>query len=55
MKMKWKLLYDGKEIANIATNKSLTLEECFYFAGIDIDEMIDATDPRWDIELFEMA
>lgn len=50
-----KLLYDGKEVANIATNKSLTLEECFYLAGIDIDEMIDDSTPKWDYELFEMA
>lgn len=53
--MNWKLLYDGEEVANIATNKSLTLEECFYLVDIDIDEMIDDSTPKWDVELFEMV
>lgn len=48
-----KLLYDGKSVGEIITNKNLTLEECFDLLDIDIDEMSDG-DPVWDYDLFEM-
>ena len=49
-----KLLYDGKEVGKIVTNRSLSLEECFELCNIDINEMEDENTPKWDYELFEM-
>ena len=48
-----KLKYEGEAIGTIVTNRSLTLEECFVLLGVDINEM-DAGDPKWDYEKFEM-
>jgi len=49
-----RLLYDGKPVGEITTNRSLTLEECFDLLNIDIREMEDDNTLKWDYELFEM-
>ena len=48
-----KLLYDGEEIGEIMTNRSLSLTECLDLLGIDIDAQ-EGGDPMWDYALFKM-
>jgi hypothetical protein len=48
-----KITYEGKEIGNITTNRSMTIEEALDLIGVDINEM-DNGDPKWDINQFAM-
>ena len=50
----YEIVYDGKVVGQVSTNKSLSLDECLEILGIDVYEMLDDSDPRWDWELFEM-
>ena len=49
-----KLLYDGKKIGEIMTNRSLSLTECLDILDIDIDAQ-EGGDPMWDYDLFKMV
>ena len=48
------LLYDGKKVGEIMTNRSLSLTDCFDLLGIDITEQ-EGGDPMWDYDLFKMV
>ena len=48
-----KVLYDGKKVGEIMTNRSLSLVECFDILGIDINAQ-ERGDPMWDYALFKM-
>ena len=47
------LLYDGKKVGEIMTNRSLSLTDCFDLLGIDINAQ-EGGDPMWDYDLFKM-
>jgi len=48
-----KILYDGKEIGNIVTNRSLSIPEALNLIGIDPNEE-EGGDPKYDYSLFEL-
>jgi hypothetical protein len=48
-----KILYDGKEIGNIVTNRSLSIPEALSLISIDPNEEEDG-DPKYDYSLFEL-
>jgi hypothetical protein len=48
------LLYNGKPVGKITTNRNLTIEECFELLNIDIYVMEDENTPKYDYELFTM-
>jgi hypothetical protein len=49
------VLYDGKKIGTITTNRSLTMEEALGLINIDPNEMEDVNDRKYDWELFEFG
>ncbi len=36
-----KLMYDGKEVGQITTNRSLTVEEALWSLGYDVHDQVD--------------
>ena len=48
-----KVLYDGKEIGNIVTNRSLSIPEALNLIGIDPNEE-EGSEPKYDYSLFEL-
>ncbi len=48
-----KVLYDGKEIGSIVTNRSLNIPEALSLIGIDPNEE-EGGDPKYDYSLFEL-
>jgi hypothetical protein len=49
------LLYDGKKIGFILTNHGMTIDEALNILNIDINEMIDSNDYKWNYELFDLV
>jgi len=48
-----KVLYDGKIVGYITTNRNLTIDEALKLVEIDPNEM-EGGDPKYDFELFEL-
>ena len=49
-----KVYYDGEEIADILTNRSMTIDEALTLLNIDPNERDEQDELIYDFELFEI-
>lgn len=49
-----KLLYDGQVIAAVMTNHSMSVDDMLALNEIDVNEIDENGDLKWDYELFTM-
>ncbi|MDD2268212.1 MAG: hypothetical protein PHY15_01525 [Eubacteriales bacterium] len=48
-----KVYYDGKQIGQITTNRSMTVDEALEIIGVDPNEQDAGGEYKYDFELFE--